>query len=162
MNKGFSIIRVRGASEIGVVRDLCHEYLDEFSVELTTQNFKTEIDNLPGEYVPPAGDLLLARRHDGEPLGCIGLRPLNAPRACELKRLFVREAARGCGAGRALATAAVELAAVSGYRDVMLETLPSMTPAIATYRALGFEPIPPYWNNTIPDVVYLGKQLQPS
>jgi ribosomal protein S18 acetylase RimI-like enzyme len=58
-----------------------------------------------------------------------------------------------------LATSVVELAAALGYRDAMLDTLPSMTGAIAIYRALGFEPIPPYWNNPLPGFLYFGKRL---
>jgi len=34
-----------------------------------------------------------------------------------------------------------------------------MTAAIALYRALGFADIPPYWNNTLPGVLYFGKRL---
>ncbi len=77
-----------------------------------------------------------------------------------MKRLYVRTAARGTGIGQALATSVIELAAALGYREVMLDTFPSMTSAIAIYRALGFEPIPPYWNNIVPGVLYFGKQLQ--
>jgi hypothetical protein len=53
----------------------------------------------------------------------------------------------------------VELAPALGYREVMLDTLPWMTSAIAIYRSLGFEPIPPYWNNVVPDILYFGKKL---
>jgi hypothetical protein len=27
------------------------------------------------------------------------------------------------------------------------------------YRTLGFEPIPPYWDNPLPGFIYLGKHL---
>ena len=110
-------------------------------------------------YSPPAGDLLLARHTDGEALGCICLQPLPRPAACELKRLYVRPAARGMGIGRALATSAVERASALGYREVMLDTLPSMTSAIAIYRSLGFAPVAPYWNNVVPGIIYLGRIL---
>jgi ribosomal protein S18 acetylase RimI-like enzyme len=51
-------------------------------------------------------------------------------------------------------------AAQLGYAEVVLDTLPSMTAAQAIYRKLGFEPIPAYWNNLVPDIPYFGKQLE--
>jgi ribosomal protein S18 acetylase RimI-like enzyme len=62
------------------------------------------------------------------------------------------------GVGRKLATSAIERASTLGYREAMLDTLPWMTPAIAIYRSLGFEPIAPYWNNLVPGIIYLGKE----
>jgi putative acetyltransferase len=64
------------------------------------------------------------------------------------------------GLGRALATSAIERASTLGYREVMLDTLPWMTSAIAIYRSLGFAPIAPYWNNLVPEIIYLGKTLR--
>jgi GNAT superfamily N-acetyltransferase len=102
---------------------------------------------------------LLAQSNGGEALGCICLQPLELPEACEVKRLYVRPAARGKGLGRALATSAIERASTLGYREMMLDTLPWMTSAIAIYRSLGFAPIAPYWNNLVPGIIYLGKTL---
>jgi len=31
--------------------------------------------------------------------------------------------------------------------------------AIRIYQSLGFEPIPPYWNNTVPGILYFGRLL---
>ena len=150
---------VRNAHDLETVRELFREYADRLGIDLAFQGFEAELAQLPGKYAPPTGDLLLARSDAGDALGCVGLRPLEIPGACELKRLYVREAARGTGLGRMLATSVVKLAAALGYREAMLDTLPSMTAAIAIYRALGFEPIPPYWNNPLPGFLYFGKRL---
>jgi hypothetical protein len=48
---------------------------------------------------------------------------------------------------------------IEPYREVMLDTLPWMTSAIAIYRALGFERIPPYWDNIVPGITYFGRKL---
>ena len=55
----------------------------------------------------------------------------------------------------------VERATALGYRQAMLDTLPWMSSAIAIYRAQGFAPIPPYWDNAVPGIIYFGKRLQP-
>lgn len=150
---------VRTVQELDAVRALFREYGDGLGVDLASQGFEEELAQLPGRYEPPDGELLLAADGGGEPLGCVGIRRLDLPETCEVKRLYVRAAGRGTGVGRALAAAAVEFAAAAGYRRVVLDTLPSMRAAIAVYQSLGFEPIPAYWDNTIPGALYFAKQL---
>jgi putative acetyltransferase len=149
---------VRTAEDLDVIRTLFREYADSLDIDLAFQGFAAEFAQLPGKYAPPTGELLLARGQ-GAPLGCVGIRPLATDGVCEVKRLFVRAAGRGTGAGRALAAAAVAFAAEAGYRQVVLDTLPSMTAAIALYQSLGFEPVPRYWDNSVPDALYFGKRL---
>lgn len=48
-------------------------------------------------------------------------------------------AARGLGLGRAVTVAALQRLAADGCRDCVLITQPERRPAIALYRALGFE-----------------------
>jgi putative acetyltransferase len=155
----YQIRSVRSPQDIVIVRDLIREYVVWLDIDIAIQGFETELADFPGRYAPPAGDLLLAQGNSGEALGCIGLQPLERPGACEVKRLYVRPAARGMGLGRALATSAIERASILAYREVMLDTLPWMTSAIALYRSLGFAPIEPYWNNMVPGIIYFSKTL---
>jgi ribosomal protein S18 acetylase RimI-like enzyme len=119
---------------------LLREYETAIGVSLCFQNFAAELAGLPGDYAEPEGQLILAREPAGDALvGCVALRPVpDKPGACEMKRLYVRERARGSGLGRTLALAAMAEARRIGYSVMCLDTLPSMTAAQALYRALGF------------------------
>lgn len=119
---------------------LLGEYEVAIGVSLCFQNFATELTGLPDDYAPPGGQIILAREPGAaELIGCVALRPVpERPEVCEMKRLYVREAARGSGLGRTLALAAIAEARRIGYERVCLDTLPSMTAAQALYRDLGF------------------------
>ena len=119
---------------------LLREYWAYLRVPLCFQGFEGEIANLPGEYAPPGGEMILAReRATGALVGCVALRPVaGTPDMCEMKRLYVREAARGSGLGRTLALAAMAAGRSLGYRRMFLDTLPSLTAAQTLYRSLGF------------------------
>lgn len=151
----FSIAAVRSADDLQAVRDLFEAYVASLGVDLGFQDFAGEFAKLPGAYMPPAGALLLARRHDGKPLGCVALRPLVSPRRCEMKRLFVAPAGRGGGVGSVLIEAVIPAARDFGYAEMVLDTLPDMTAALALYRRAGFEPTTGYYDSPLADAVYL-------
>src|SRR5690348_7809123 len=68
--------------------------------------------DLAGVYGAP-GALLIADQ-GGRPAGCVGLAPLPARRAVEVRRLYVRPACRGAGIARALMDQAHDHAARLG------------------------------------------------
>ena len=153
---------VRNAEQLHMVRTLFLEYAQQLVVDLAFQGFERELASLPGEYAPPAGELLLAEV-DGAPAGCSALRPLpgaDHADASEMKRLYVRPAFRGFGIGRQLARRIMEIASQIGYRCVLLDTLNDMEAARALYAGLGFEEIPPYYHNPIVGAHYLKASLQ--
>ncbi len=139
--------------DTGAVRDLLREYADALGVDLSFQDFKRELNHLPGEYAPPSGTLLIAVEN-GWAAGLVGLRKLDAA-TCEMKRLFVRPMHRGTGLGRRLAEAAIADARRKGYARMRLDTLPSMKEAHALYDRLGFKPIPAYRANPVPGAAFL-------
>ena len=143
--------------DLDVVRELFREYAEGLEVDLAFQDFERELAELPSDYAPPRGALLLARA-GAEAVGCVGVRPL-ADGACEMKRLYVRPAGRGSGAGRALAGAAVARARELGYERMLLDTLPSMAAALRLYRALGFVEVEPYRYNPVPGTSFLELRL---
>lgn len=138
---------------------LIRAYLDELPFEIDFQDLDRELAELPVEYGPPSGAGLLARAADGGgALGFVGVRRF-AEGDAELKRMFVDPAARGERAGRALAVAAVHAARQLGYRRLLLDTVATMTAAIATYESLGFVAIDAYRHNPLPDARYFALDL---
>ena len=142
------------AEDLAQVRRLFRAYADWLAVDLCFQGFERELAELPGAYAPPAGRLLVARV-GGEVAGCVGLRPLE-PGVCEMKRLWVEPGFAGHGIGRALAEAIVEAARTIGYERMRLDTIPERMPAAQRlYASLGFQEIPPYYDNPLAGVVML-------
>jgi ribosomal protein S18 acetylase RimI-like enzyme len=155
----FSLTQARRATEIAAVAVLFREYADWLGIDLSFQGFEAELRDLPGKYAPPEGELLLACSAVDDALGCVALRPLDGKAVCEMKRLYVRPAARGLGVGRALVAAVIRSAQELGYAEMRLDTLPTMAEAFALYRRFGFIEIPAYYHNPVPGTRYLGKPL---
>ena len=153
----FTIAPLQAGADLDEARALFRAYAASLPIDLAYQGFDTELATLPGAYAAPAGALLLARDGAGAAIGCVALRPLAEPGCCEMKRLFVAPTARGLGLGRVLMEAIVGEAARLGYREVRLDTLPTMTAAIAMYRAAGFLPIAPYYDTAPAGTIFLGR-----
>jgi RimJ/RimL family protein N-acetyltransferase len=151
------IVAAGDAGATRVVRELCLEYERALRVDLGFQGFAEELATLPGAYAPPRGRLLLALA-GAEPVGCVALRPV-ASEVAEMKRLYVRPVARGLGLGRRLAVAIIDAARAAGHRSILLDTMASMTEAIALYRSLGFVEIPAWRPSPLPGPMYFGLAL---
>jgi putative acetyltransferase len=145
------------AEHVPVIRELFQEYADSLGVDLGFQDFDRELAELPGDYVPPSGRLLLAL--GPEPAGCVALRPFE-PGVCEMKRLFVRPAWRGTGLGRILARRIIDAGRDAGYERMRLDTLPTMAAARGLYESLGFVEIQAYRPNPVHGTTYFELALR--
>lgn len=152
------IIRSATPARIEDARRLFREYEAWLGVDLCFQSFEEELKNLPGRYAAPTGRLLLAFA-DEKIAGCAALRKLD-DETCEMKRLFVREAFRGSGAGRKLIEKLIAEAREIGYRRMLLDTLPDKMPeAVALYEHYGFREIAPYYENPHKETLFMEKNL---
>lgn len=149
------------AGDLDAIRELFTDYQADIGIDLCFQGFADELQNLPGDYVPPSGALLLATV-DGQPAGCCALRPLpntDHLNACEMKRLFVRRAFRGFGLGRQLVERIMTLGQLAGYTTLLLDTLSDMEAARALYQEAGFVEVAPYYHNPMIGAHYLKADL---
>jgi ribosomal protein S18 acetylase RimI-like enzyme len=144
-----------------VVR-LFHAYAASLPVDLSYQDFAGEVAALPGSYAPPRGRILIARDARGTAVGCVALRPIAPDGTCEMKRLYVAPEARGQGLGARLVEAIVGEAEAIGYREMRLDTLPTMTGAIALYRRMGFAPMAPYYDTPIVGTLFMRRTIAPA
>lgn len=145
-------------SDVAAAKALFLEYAQSMDFDLCFQDFDGEMASFPGAYAPPEGALFVAKL-SGEPVGAVGLRDLGGG-ICEMKRLYLRPAARGTGLGRALAAAIVAEGRRLGYRAMRLDTIARHHDmAIALYRDLGFHEIPAYCVNPIPGALYMELRL---
>ena len=156
--KAFDVQQAESPLQIASIRELFLEYAESLGFSLCFQSFDKELEELPGDYAPPDGCLLLAT-HEGHGAGCVALHKLE-PEICEMKRLYVRPQFRGKGLGRELAERVIAEARQMRYRQLRLDTVePMMRAAVAMYRTLGFREIAPYRPNPIEGALYMELQL---
>jgi GNAT superfamily N-acetyltransferase len=138
------------------------ELLAEMSAELT------EVYETPGrldlpkvsadDLRPPLGVYLVGWDGPAAVAGG-GLRRLSEEVA-EIKRMYVRPAARSRGVAAQLLLALESEAARLGYQRVRLDTGPRQGHALALYRRSGYAEVPPYNDN--PFACFWGeKRLEP-
>lgn len=89
------------------------------------------------DYLPPKGCIVVARSSSGALVGC-GMLKCLGPEVGELKRVFVTQAARGSGAGRALIEAREAAAREMGLKRLVADTLTPNVEMRSLYPKLGF------------------------
>ena len=144
---------VESKEDLEHIRNLFKEYAAWLGFDLGFQDFEREFAELPGDYSPPDGQLLLAT-YGTHIAGCVALRKFSQG-ICEMKRLYVRPRFRDKGIGKSLSESIIAEARKAGYEQMRLDTVPSMKKAIALYRSLGFKEIEPYRHNPIEGATFM-------
>ncbi len=120
--------------------DLDHADLRELIDELDrwfVQRYGAEYENYRGRNSIADVSCAIVAYEDGHPVGCGCWRALDEVTA-ELKRVYVRAAARKSGIAAHIVTELENHAAATGAHRMVLETAADMAQAIACYRALGY------------------------
>lgn len=122
----------------------------QYVEELNTR-FDTGFDPAAGNTVeaddmmPPRGYFVIARL-DGEPVGCGGLKRLDAMTG-EIKRVWASPSARGAGIATRIMDELERLAREAGFARVVLDTNETLTEARAMYGRRGYREIERYNDN---------------
>ena len=149
---------VTGYDHLECIRQLIIQYTRSLNRNLDFQNLKEELQDIEKKYGRPAGALLAALSEEYQVIGCVALRPLGEG-ICEMKRLYVLPEYRSKKIGLLLVQRIIEEARLAGYREMRLDTLEPMKPAIALYKKCGFREIPAYYPNPMSDVIYMALSL---
>lgn len=167
--RGTRLRRVNWSKDIDTVRRLFLDYrqwlADHKDTSASTSPSRMEglrqidhqISELPGEYGPPRGEVILAFAKNAL-VACGALRALD-PKVGEIKRIYVRADHRGPGFGPRLTRALLRRASELGYERIRVDTLPSMFAANQFYPAMGFEPIAPYWSHPVAGALFFEYRL---
>jgi GNAT superfamily N-acetyltransferase len=140
--------RIESADDLAPANELAREFGDR-----ATEQIKVELGIvLPAEADHPievldelvaSGGRLYVAEVDGVVVGVGGLKRLSDS-VGEIKRMFVRPAARGLGVGRAIIEQLIADAREMRFEAVYLESASFMHPAHALYRSVGFVPSDSY------------------
>lgn len=107
---------------------------EPFDTSLVINEFWDEAHH----YLSPFGATFLARDQEGALIGMGSLRDIGGGTG-ELKRLYVKSAARGTGLGRRLVEARITTARQMGLRTLLADTLQANVEMLGLYASLGFE-----------------------
>jgi GNAT superfamily N-acetyltransferase len=101
----------------------------------------------PGELGPPGGAFVVGFEDDVA-VCCGGIKRL-PDGACEVKKMFVAEVARGRGVARALLVELEQQARDRGYAVARLDTGPRQTRAQRMYERAGYVPVANFNGNPV-------------
>lgn len=154
---------------------LFKEYANELNENLCFQSFDEELINPLLKYSKPNGSLFVAM-YNTEIVGCVALTDITAKstshqaanevmkddgkKVCEMKRLYVKPTFRKHKIGDALVEKIIAEARALEFDIMKLDTLEKLQPAIQLYLKHGFVMVNAYYQNPLPNVVYMQLNLK--
>ena len=148
---------IDGTKHLDEFKRLIIEYTKFLGRDLTFQNLDSELDDLAKKYCPPNGRIICAQVGE-KIIGCVAYHKFDDER-CEMKRLFVEENYRKFHAGSKLIEEILIAAKNDGCKEILLDTIKPLQSAIHLYKKFGFVETSPYYENPMPDVIYMKKFL---
>ncbi len=157
MNQSFQFIIAESEEHIKDAIELFKEYAASLNISLAFQHFNEELNNIHQMYSAPDG-LLLVVYDQNIPIACAAYRKIEEG-ISEVKRMYVQPAYHRLRIGDQLMNILIRSAKSVGYKSMRLDTLDTMTPAIALYKKHGFYERDAYYFNPNENTVYMEKVL---
>jgi putative acetyltransferase len=129
------------------------EYAEWLKIDLCFQNFTEELNQLQSMYAHDTGGIVLCKI-DNTFIGCAAIRKIDKGN-CELKRMWVQMPHQKKGIGEKLLQECIALAKQLNYKEIRLDTLQRLQPAIQLYKKYNFVETGAYYKNPNKDVVYM-------
>lgn len=148
-----TIFKATTPSHYEAAKHLIVAYTRFLGEDLSFQQIEAELASLPTMYGGENGCLLLAEKNE-QMVGMVALRK-KSKSICEMKRLFVQSSFAGFGIGKKLSIEIIEKAKEMGFQEMVLDTLQRLVPALNLYKSLGFKEVEAYYENPLPEVVYM-------
>jgi putative acetyltransferase len=121
------------------VRALVFSVLGEYGLSGDPAGTDADLDDIAARYLARGGWFELVE-DEGALLGCAGIYPSeHRPGTVELRKMYLKKAARGRGLGRQLMERAIGFARGGGWSRIELETNGKLIEAISLYRRYGFK-----------------------
>ena len=146
-----------GKDYLEEIKELIYEYSKSLNRDLSFQSLEEELKDSRKKYSGSEGRSL-ALLMNGKVVGCVAYHKLSDTR-CEMKRLYVKPEARGVKAGESLVEKIISAARENGFAEMVLDTIRPLKAAIHLYKKFGFVECEAYYNNPMPDVIYMKKKL---
>jgi len=132
---------------------LFNEYAQWLNIDLCFQNFDKELQQLSIMYAATSGGIVLCKKNN-DFIGCSAIRKIDTT-SCELKRMWVQLPYQKLGIGETLLKECIALAKKLNYKEILLDTLKRLQPAIKLYKKYNFIETEAYYKNPNSDVVYM-------
>lgn len=155
---GINLRIVNGIDYIDQVKEKLIEYTIRLGRDLSFQNIDEELCNPAIKYTAPMGELLVALDDHEKVIGMVAYHKHSNER-CEMKRLYVSLECRGIKIGEKLVDEIMRHAKNAGFKEMVLDTIEPLQPAIHLYKKMGFEECEPYYDNPMDDVIYMRRLL---
>lgn len=129
------VIRAATNADTEKVRALIFAVLDEYGLDPAPKTTDKDLDDLEGFYAGGSFDVL--EMAEGDIIGTVGLYPMGEG-VVELRKMYLKPAARGRGHGKRLLTHAIKRAKELGFRRIELQTARVLEEALGLYAKYGF------------------------
>ncbi len=133
------VIRPATNADSEKVRALIFTVLDEYGLEPAPKTTDKDLEDLEDAYAGGLFDVL--ETPAGDIIGTVGLFPMGDG-VVELRKMYLKQSARGRGHGKRLLTHAIKRAKELGFRRVELQTARVLEEALGLYAKYGFASSP--------------------